>query len=332
MIGALDIRLETERDRREWRVSSSGGVEPANWIVGRRAEDVVRLVPLVFNLCASAHTEAARAALGLTADDAIHRVEAARQERLRDHAVAILCDWPVILGGTPDRSALKGLAGGSMEARSALRRHLLGSEIDLATSTAEALDRWLQSGASRTARQLAHIRTTVEPGWGRAELATPEPGDIAAALEAGAPASPRETTAADLWRTTPLLAEIREREGASLFVRLLARLLDLLACLDVDPRAVAEETPLPGRGIGLARAARGLLAHRARVVAGIVTDYRILSPSAWNLAEDGLLQCMLAALPMNAQTPMLARLAVSCVNPCVPVTLRLGAMEEVGHA
>jgi len=142
--------------------------------------------------------------------------------------------------------------------------------------------------------------------------------------------SARETTAADGWRSAPRVRALVAREGTSLFVRLLARLLDLLAGLAGAPDPALDTCPPPG--IGLARAARGLLAHRARVEGGIVTDYRVLAPSAWNLAPDGLLARMLATLPAGGETPLLARIAVAAVNPCVPVRLHFDRPEGHGHA
>ncbi|WP_029356666.1 nickel-dependent hydrogenase large subunit [Bosea sp. 117] len=327
MTGALDIELVTERGRADWRLTLLGGVDTAAWAAGRKPEQVAALVPRVFNLCGAAHAQAARAALDLpTPEDGARQDEVARQERLRDHAVAILADWPRIFGQEPSRDALRGIGGGEA-ACSSLRAALLGTELDLAEAMPPALDRWLEAGVSPTARLLARCRREIDPAWGRAELASPAMDDIAAALDAGRPTVARESTAADLWRGSPLLAALMAHEGASLFVRMVARLLDLLGCLEPSRREGEGAFAAP-RGIGLARAARGLLAHRARVEDGIVTDYRVLSPSAWNLAGGGLLARMLAALPINARTPMLARLVVSCVNPCVPVRLRLGVAGE----
>ena len=76
-------------------------------------------------------------------------------------------------------------------------------------------------------------------------------------------------------------------------------------------------------GVGLAEAARGLLAHRARIAAGVVADYRVLSPTDWNLAPGGVLARALAELPASSETRRLARLVVSCINPCVPTTIDL---------
>ncbi|WP_371346577.1 nickel-dependent hydrogenase large subunit [Ancylobacter sp. IITR112] len=327
MIGALDIALDPA-GASPWRLAAAGGGMGATWAVGRPAEEVAGLMPLVFNLCGAAHAQASRQALALP-PEAAGAAALARQERLRDHALAILSDWPSLLGQMPDHAALRGLA--TAEAPLWLRRHLLGRDLDLAGCTLGELDRWLAAAPSPTACGLADLRARVDPAWGRAELPAPAAADIAAALDAGAPTVPRETTAADEWRAVPLLRDLHAREGASLFLRMLARLLDLLACLDPAPCAPPQALPPAGPGIGLARAARGVLAHRARVAGGLVTDYRVLSPSAWNLAPDGLLARMLAALPLNDQTPMLARLVISCVNPCVKVTLRLGAREKA-HA
>ncbi|WP_280938456.1 hypothetical protein [Xanthobacter sp. 91] len=112
---------------------------------------------------------------------------------------------------------------------------------------------------------------------------------------------------------TPLLAALLASEGPSLFVRLLARLVDGLAHLAPRPAP-----PLPA---GIAPAARGLLGHRAEVEAGRVAAYRILSPSAWNLAPGGLLERAFAALSPGWRTRWLAPLLVCAINPCVPVTL-----------
>jgi len=342
VIAAVDITLVVERGRPDWRLTPTATPAGLGWLVGRPATAAAALLPRVFNLCSAAHAEAAAMALGLPAagdpaagdpvlGDAAARAETARRERLRDHAVAVLSDWPVLFGGAPERAALALLGGPAGPAAVALRAALLGpvaaAGLDLSEASPVALDRWLDAGATPTARLLARCRDRIDPAWGRAELALPDVPEIAAALAAGTPAVARETTAADTWRRTPLVAALMARQGASLFVRMLARLVDLLDCL-APRRTAGAPLPKPPAGIGLARAARGLLAHRARLEGGVVADYRVLSPSAWNLAPDGLLHRALRALPIGAETPVLARLVVSCVNPCVPVGLRLAALAE----
>lgn len=326
-LAALDIAFDaTGRDTR-WRFARVSGPDVAHCVVGRSPEEAAVLLPRVYNLCGGAHAVAAAAALGLPepSRDGLN-------ERLRDHAVAVFADWPALFGGEPDRAALRRFAGGAQD-RLALRRHILGDDVagdELAQATPAELENWLGRGASPTARLMRRLRETVSPDWGRVELGRPDMADLVAALEDGAPHDARETTAADDCRSAPLIRALLPREGMSLFVRLLARLLDLLAGLAGQREPAPHTNPPPG--IGLACAARGLLAHRARVEDGVVTDYRVLAPSAWNLAPDGLLARMLATLPANDATPLLARIAVAAVNPCVPVRLHVGRLEERAHA
>ncbi|MFK8251904.1 hypothetical protein [Ancylobacter terrae] len=329
-LGALDITLAARGPAPRWHFAPVAGPDVERHLVGRTAGEAAQMLPRIFNLCAAAHAGAAHAALGLPASavDAARREAAAREECRRDHARAVLAEWPALVGGALDRDGLRLLAAPD---RAALRHHLLGADLDLAGATPATLEAWLVRGASPVARLLRRIRQQVRPEWGRVDLDQPDADDIVATLETGAPGAARETTALDRWRQAPLIGALRAGEGTSLFVRLLARLLELVAGLDDgDP-----PPPLPPGlppGIGLARAARGLLAHRACLREGRVFDYRIVPPSAWNLAPGGLLARMLAALPLGAQTPMLARIALAGVNPCVPVRLRFEAREGVCHA
>ncbi|WP_018391456.1 nickel-dependent hydrogenase large subunit [Ancylobacter sp. FA202] len=328
-LAALDIAFDaTCRDRR-WRFAPVAGPDVARCVVGRSREEAAGLLPRVYNLCGGAHAVAAAAALGLP-EPCRDRLS----ERLRDHAVAVFAEWPALFGGAPDRAALRQLAG-TAEDHLALRRHVLGddvaaSELDLARATPAEFGKWLDRAASPTARLMRRLQDTLHPDWGRVELDRPDMADVVAALEDGTPRVARETTAADGWRGAPLIRDLLAREGMSLFVRLLARLLDLLAGLAGNAGPAPDRRPPPG--IGFAYAARGLLAHRARVEDGVVVDYRILAPSAWNLAPDGLLARMLAALPTNDETSRLARIAVAAVNPCVPVRLSFERGERRGDA
>jgi hypothetical protein len=46
-----------------------------------------------------------------------------------------------------------------------------------------------------------------------------------------------------------------------------------------------------------------------------------MTPTDWNLAEGGLLHSMLASLPPDDRLEPAARLALACVDPCIPTTL-----------
>ena len=64
-----------------------------------------------------------------------------------------------------------------------------------------------------------------------------------------------------------------------------------------------------------------MLVHSARLDGDIITGYRIMTPTDWNLAEGGLLHCMLKNLPADNRLEPAARLALACIDPCVPTTL-----------
>ncbi|MQT15357.1 nickel-dependent hydrogenase large subunit [Segnochrobactrum spirostomi] len=330
-LAALDITFDPSDRAEPWRFAPVAGPDPARCVIGRTPEEAERLLPRVFNLCGGAHGAAAAAALGRDAgpDAVAARLAVARQERIRDHALAVLHDWPTLFGLEPDRAALGRIGGGAADRR-ALAQHLASGDPDLAAASAADLDAWIDEGASPAARVLARLRQAAEPLIGRAELPSPTRTDFAAALHDGAPPMPRETTILDGWREAPLVAALLAREGASLVTRFVARLLDLLAGLidAPDPAPVPAASP----GLGRAWAARGLLAHQARVENGVVTAYHVLSPSAWNLAPGGLLTRVLTALPIGPNTPMLARIAIASVNPCVPVRLRVETPEGALHA
>ena len=71
---------------------------------------------------------------------------------------------------------------------------------------------------------------------------------------------------------------VPEDGGVSLFARILARVLDMLACLEgsimTRPAAWLSGEVLP-QGWGLTRAARGVLFHKADVQAGKIKAYTV---------------------------------------------------------
>lgn len=287
------------------------------WLVGRPAEDAVRLLPRVFNLCAAAHGAASAAALGLPDPDG---AGAMRAETVRDHGLALFHQWPQLLGLPGERDALALL--GRAEAGAAIAARV-GGDADLPGLSPSDLDLWLARGATGPARLLRAVRDKVDPAWGRVALAPLALADLDAGLaalrmpDAALPA--RDATVLERVRHAPVLAALLAQEGASLFVRLLARVVDLL--FTAAGRAGPAAGGRTAGGAGFAAAARGLLAHGARTEGGRIAAYTVLPPSAWTLAPGGLLERMLDALPARRETPMLGQLVLAAVNPCVPVTL-----------
>lgn len=348
-------------DEGPWRITRETGPDPARALVGRTPEEAARLAPLVFNLCGAAHAAAASAALGLPhAPDA----RATDRETARDHALALLHAVPLALGMASDRAALALLSRPGSE--TACAAALAGAGDDMSGFSLSDLEGWLAEAPTPTARLFARLRR-VDPAHGRARLpeltaqalaqtlrpaptpaepacsgapppaspadgATPARCGGATADGAAAPSALCETGALGRVAHRPLFAALLAQEGASLFVRLLARLADCLTALSA-PASGRDDTArglTAPAGVGIAPAARGLLGHGARVEGGRIAAYRILAPSAWNLAPKGLLEQAFASLPPGPQAVRLAPLLVSAINPCVPVTLALA--PEAAHA
>lgn len=282
-------------------------------LLGRAPEEAAVLIPRLYNLGAAAQGAAASAALGLATDNET----AIRAEIAREHGLFLFHHLPAAFGEARDNEGLALLRGEQGATR--LPHHLFGvpSPAELSLKDLEAL---LARGETPAARCLVRV-AALDPAWAHAELPdlTLTEAEAALADETASPA--RDATILSRVRNAPLLAALIARDGPSLFARLLARLLDFCACL--DPQC-GQNVPLSGaraHGIGFAQAARGTLVHRARVADGRVVSYKMLAPSRWTLASGGLLERMLEAIPLRAETGLLARLSLLAVNPCVAVRL-----------
>lgn len=285
-------------------------------LIGRAPEEAAALIPRLYNLGAAAQGAAASAALGLSggSEDAI------RAEIAREHGLFLFHHLPMALGEARDNEGLALLR--AEDAATRLPSHLFGPHAPAALSlnrlSPAELDTFLARGETATTHSLARI-AAFDPAWARVdlpELTLPE-AEAALADETASPA--RDATLLSRVRGTPLLAALIARDGPSLFARLLARVLDLCACLaPSSPAALSGARP---HGIGFAQAARGMLVHRARVAEGRVVSYKMLAPSRWTLAPGGLLERMLDAVPARTETGLIARLSLLAVNPCVAVRL-----------
>ncbi|MFG1395741.1 nickel-dependent hydrogenase large subunit [Roseixanthobacter pseudopolyaromaticivorans] len=295
-----------------WHFTSAPMLDPEPLLVGRRVEDALELLPRVFNLCGAAHRAAASHALGLPGTE--NAVEI-RAETVRDHGIALFQLWPSLLGTMPDRAGLALLARGTPKE---LVRHVCG-EDNLPEFSLADLDSWLARAPTPAARLLSEVRDRLDPAWGRAALPPLNVAALDLDLMEDVPSPRCEATVLERVRTAPVIRALLQEEGASLFVRLLARIVDLLWMTESgrDTRLHGQA----GAGVGYAQAARGILVHQAKVRDGLVASYRVRTPSAWNLTPGGLFARVLAALPARREAQMLARIAECAVNPCVPLTL-----------
>lgn len=160
-----------------------------------------------------------------------------------------------------------------------------------------------------------------------------------------------ETTLLNRQLSKPLIAELYNRYGNGLIVRILGRLLEV-ACTPSQLRQLLilktagehSKIPLPLRqgspdhsrraqgdrnfkcsGLAQVQAARGLLIHRIELRQGRMYDYRIIAPTEWNFHPNGVvaqgLKQLTAGNPNDLQRR--AELFINAVDPCVQYALNL---------
>lgn len=279
-------------------------------LLGRAPEEAAALIPRLYNIGAAAQGAAASAALGLGGGNA----DAIRAEIAREHGLFLFHHLPTAFGEPRDS---EGLAVLRTQDPARLPAYLFNGHAPADLSLGE-LDALLAQGETLATRSLARV-AALDPAWARADLPALTLVEAEAAFADDTASPARDATLLSRVRGAPLLANLIARDGPSLFVRLLARVLDLCACLAPStPDALSGARP---HGIGFAQAARGTLVHRARVTEGRVVSYKMLAPSRWTLAPGGLLERMLDAIPARVEAGLIARLSLLAVNPCVAVRL-----------
>ncbi len=186
-----------------WKIVPPRPLPVERLLVGRRVEEAVRLVPLLFNVCAAAQLVAVRAAFGLP-DDPAHR-RALVAERIREHRRKLWFELP----------ALMGLNGG-------------GAEERLIEETPSGLDSWMRRAGAAGAVLRRLMAWPEEVGRVHLPLFDASP-DWPHPLCGGMPV---ENSLAVLWRGHPLLDWIETRRGRGPVWRFVLRLLDYSALAD----------------------------------------------------------------------------------------------------
>jgi coenzyme F420-reducing hydrogenase alpha subunit len=144
-----------------------------------------------------------------------------------------------------------------------------------------------------------------------------------------------EVTLLNRQLSQPLIAELYNRFGNGLIVRVVGRLMEVALIpsqlrqlfTQIKNDATKPAQSVSGNGIGLAQvqAARGLLMHRLELRQERVYDYRIIAPTEWNFHPEGVvvqgLKQLRAENPNELQRQ--AELYINMVDPCVQYTLHL---------
>ncbi|MFT8541060.1 nickel-dependent hydrogenase large subunit [Acetobacter sp.] len=334
MIGTLLLR--EGQAGQPWQVQTHNVVDAGLLCAGLQPEQALALVGRVFGLCRVAHRAAGIRAMGLAGNAGPDHV-CMQDEILQDHALALLVTLPAHLNLPPQRESLCKVLQ-DRQAGPAMARELIGTNASLAQMNAQAFEAWLATGQTETGAFLPRLfkrcQSALDGVGATVDMAGLTPQAVQARLaHEGVQPVPTMAYDASIWPDYahyPVMQALVGAGGVTPFARLVARLLEFLACLEgrVDTMfaRVAPFMAGMGAGVGVARAARGMLVHAVQVRNGLVAEYQILSPTFWHMAEGGLFRQAISRL-----NPVCTKMSVECVlaalNPCVPVTL-----EAAQHA
>jgi uptake hydrogenase large subunit len=203
--------------------------------------------------------------------------------------------------------------------------------LDLADISEDAAHAWLDdSGGPLHPAQGQTEPLAEKPAaytWNKA------PRLAGAVLETGA-------LARQLIAGQPLLRDAVARCGATVYTRVLARLMELarvvplmeqwlMALRPGEPYYRAAELPDNGSAVGLTEAARGALGHWLRVEHGRIASYQIIAPTTWNFSprdaqgRPGALEKALEGAPVlpDEKTPVAVQHIVRSFDPCMVCTV-----------
>lgn len=348
-------------------------VRATELVRGKSARQAAAVIPTLFSICGKAQGAAAAAALVFAqGGEPAHAAERERlvlAEALQELLWRFLLDLPKLMGSQGNAALLaalrKGLAQAAAaqdetawqtfaaQAETALSQAILGMPVADWRGFADPaqLPEWLHRADTETARNLLELWSG-SGRWGNGGAALMPtasrerilnevlPGlevDEHFALRPHWQGRVMETGSLARMQSHPLLAELLRQEGASILVRFLARLFEMVELLDRLHEPAAEQSWVQGaalgQGFGLAwvQTARGLLLHRAELDGqGDVADYRIVAPTEWNFHPAG--PCVEALTGKSASSSDEARrsaeLLVQALDPCVAYSIEI----EVEHA
>ncbi|TVO74225.1 nickel-dependent hydrogenase large subunit [Sedimenticola selenatireducens] len=130
----------------------------------------------------------------------------------------------------------------------------------------------------------------------------------------------------------PLVAAVCAIDGAGLFTRQLARLVELAGIPSYlrnteEPVQTDDPNKQLSEGVGIAQieAARGRLIHRVVMDNELITRYQILAPTEWNFHPSGVVVESLKVLNADSidQLKQQAAFLINAIDPCVGYELHI---------
>jgi hypothetical protein len=352
LAGELKVSVEVHDGRVQGvRIDSTRPQLAGRLLAGKAAEEAVATVPQLFSICGKSQHIAAELALA-AARGAAGPVDAVRTRRIEaemahEYLWRALIDWSRAVGGTTDATVLaaarSALAHDDRDLlRAIVERDVLGGEARewYEHEHVPAFEIWIARGATPSARFLGQVQRD-GPRHGACQVpllphfdADDTAARIVAALDADADferrptldGRPAETGAIARLAWQPLVAAMSDAFGRSTLVRFAARISELarLACGDAAPAPLAGSLPLgPGRGLGWAETARGLLLHQIDLDGDRVARYRIVAPTEWNFHPQGPLAAALLGVHELGEADLRKRAEwlLQSLDPCVAYAL-----------
>lgn len=383
LAGQLQLVLYLARDQGIYRVNrvSIGSNRlrlGSPFLQGKPLEVAPKLTGMLFSLCGIAHSIAAQRACAQAVGHTPSAGAESQQmfqihaEALFEHLLRLAKDWSVALANTSP-PAFK------LQALFKLKR-----ELQQATDPASALagiqhwftthllglpaERWLNYCAQGDANKLSvfgivgnligvlrmqgwesignapwQALPDLPPDWWDMRLRATDAEIFMACPDVDGLAC--ETSSLSRQWHHPALACWRVRYGSGLMTRLLARVLDMLACWealnrcgegaagygDISESAGAAHAKQEGAGamitsaVALLPTARGLLAHRVTQQGGLINTYQMVAPTEWNFHPKGSLYHMLHGLVGRNEAELRAKTQslVAALDPCVAYHLEM---------
>lgn len=327
--GKLTIKLGPDV-----RIHSNRTASVAAMMVGRKVDEALELLPVLYALCAHAHVVAAHMATGRDMPFGAGLLVLA--ENAREHLLRIMLGWrtesqitmpaPPVMALVPD---MKQAVDNGVTDQVAEQLALYLDTHVLGCSPAQFLQCDVSEWVSNTDTSPAHyLRAIIAKDW--QSVGTVAPAFLpdlkvdplvsrmqqeGFCLQPNWLNKPRETGPFARQKSVQMVANIVRTHGAGLLARLVARLVEL-AQIPAQMRADKMLTTAQP-ALGIVETARGRLVHWASVKDGVITDYRILAPTEWNFHPRGVAVQALKGLDADQ-----AKAVIEAIDPCVDFELR----------
>ena len=208
--------------------------------------------------------------------------------------------------------------------------------LDPGQITEDMRHAWLSEGAAGVALHPMAGITQPEPDKAGAYTWNKAPRLAGKVIETGA-------IARQLVAGQPLMRAACAEHGASVYTRVLARLVELARILPLmeqwlqslqpgEPFHQVQAMPEQAQGIGLTEAARGALGHWLRIEDGRIAHYQIVAPTSWNFSPrdaagtPGALEAALVGAPLDERdegpgASVAVQHIVRSFDPCMVCTV-----------